>query len=61
MLFLTKPILIRGITAVEISYTMQPSFNVPQFKVLPNLMMNFNEPKTINSALNHLHSISSSV
>jgi hypothetical protein len=42
-LFLTKPILTKGITAAEISYTMKPTFNDPQFKVLPNLMLNFKD------------------
>jgi hypothetical protein len=50
-------ILIKGITAAEISYTMKPPFNHPQFKVLLYLMLKFNEPKAISSALNLLHSI----
>jgi hypothetical protein len=33
-----------------------PPFNVPQFKVFPHLMFNFNDPKSIISMLNVLHS-----
>jgi hypothetical protein len=39
----------------RINFTVEPPFGVPQFKVSPHLMLNFNDPKSVFLVLNFLH------